>query len=428
MSTTFIARQYALRPTPTQERELLKCCAAARMAFNACNEEASMQAEYKLIRQSIDGTMETPPFAFTAQSKPIGQFTRILKDTHPWLREVHCTIVANAIEDCLKSWKRFFTCCRKQTISPPRYRAKHRFQSFTLRPQKARVIHGEKLALGTVGKVRAVLHDQPAGTIKRVTITRTPSRWIASVSYQSDVEIDVTATLPPVAIDRGIAIAYAASDGRAWEHPKDRLDHIDSRIRKLSRRLARGKKGGARRDRVKQQIARWHQRATAVRSNFNHVVTAELARHQVIAIEDLKIGNMTRSAAGTLETPGKRVAQKSGLNRSILNVGWGEFARQMDYKSARNGGTLIKVPAHHTSQTCAVCGHTAADNRLTQSQFTCRQCGHTDNADTNAARNILTLALTGQMAPVRDVKAREANRESDRHREAVGAQQLEMVI
>mgnify|MGYP003552270696 FL=1 len=98
---------------------------------------------------------------------------------------------------------------------------------------------------------------------------------------------------------------------------------------------------------------------------------------------------MTKSAKGTEEAPGKNVAAKSGLNRSILDQGWYEFKRQLKYKQEWAGGLVILVNPKNTSQTCSICSHTAAENRLSQSQFQCLVCGHTENADLNAAKNIL---------------------------------------
>ena len=102
--------------------------------------------------------------------------------------------------------------------------------------------------------------------------------------------------------------------------------------------------------------------------------------------------NMTASAAGTADAPGCRVRQKAGLNRSILDQGWGEFGRHLEYKLPWRGGQLIKVPAAYTSQTCSACGHVHADNRRDE-QFRCLACGHTDHADVNAAKNILAAGL-----------------------------------
>ena len=109
----------------------------------------------------------------------------------------------------------------------------------------------------------------------------------------------------------------------------------------------------------------------------------------MVAVEDLQIKNMTRSAAGNADKPGKNVAAKSGLNKAILDQGWFEFRRQLDYKLDWNGGMLIAVPPQYTSQTCPCCGHVAKANRKTQAKFECVECGYKNNADVVGAMNIL---------------------------------------
>lgn len=98
---------------------------------------------------------------------------------------------------------------------------------------------------------------------------------------------------------------------------------------------------------------------------------------------------MSASAAGTAEAPGQRVRQKAGLNRAILDQGWAEFRRQLEYKTAARAGTVVAVNPAYTSQTCSCCAGVDAGNRRTQAFFACLACGHTENADVNAARNIL---------------------------------------
>lgn len=116
----------------------------------------------------------------------------------------------------------------------------------------------------------------------------------------------------------------------------------------------------------------------------------------LVAIENLKIRNMTASGQGTVEEPGSRVAQKSGLNRAILNVGWYALERMLRYKMEETGGLLVKVPAAYSSQTCAACGHVDARSRESQAIFCCTACGEVANADINAAKTILARALRGQ--------------------------------
>ena len=121
-----------------------------------------------------------------------------------------------------------------------------------------------------------------------------------------------------------------------------------------------------------------------------HKVSTTICKsHAVVVIEDLKVKGMSASASGTKERPGKNVRQKAGLNRSILDQGWGAFVRMLDYKSAWKGGMVLRVDPRNTSRTCSSCGHVSPDSRKTQTDFLCIFCGFGENADTNAARNII---------------------------------------
>ena len=144
-----------------------------------------------------------------------------------------------------------------------------------------------------------------------------------------------------------------------WKKAKTRVQRIHSRI------------GNARRDSL-------HKTSTAISQN-----------HAMVCIEDLQVRNMSKSAAGTAYAPGRNIQAKSGLNQSILDQGWFEFRRQLDYKLAWNGGWLIAVPPQNTSRTCPCCGYVSAENRQTQARFACVECGFEENADLVGAINVL---------------------------------------
>jgi len=116
---------------------------------------------------------------------------------------------------------------------------------------------------------------------------------------------------------------------------------------------------------------------------------------------------MSASARGTVEEPGRNIKAKSGLNKSILDQGWYEFKRQLDYKLSWSGGILVEVNPRHTSQTCSSCGHRAKENRVSQDIFRCQVCGHEDNADVNAAKNILTVGQMGMACQAYHISGRQ---------------------
>ena len=134
-----------------------------------------------------------------------------------------------------------------------------------------------------------------------------------------------------------------------------------------------------------------------------------------MCIEDLQVRNMSRSAKGNAEQAGKNVRAKSGLNKSILDQGWSEFRRQLQYKMNWNGARLVVVPPHDTSRTCPKCDRVAAENRPTQALFKCVGCGYENHADVVGAMNILArgyrVAACGEAGsgPGRKTRAKPAS-------------------
>jgi len=138
-----------------------------------------------------------------------------------------------------------------------------------------------------------------------------------------------------------------------------------------------------------------HHHIANIRHDYLHKVTTTLSKnHAMIVVEDLKVANMSKSASGTIEKQGKNVKAKSGLNKSILDQGWSMLVGMIEYKQEWRGGLVVKVDPKYTSQTCSSCGHVAKENRLTQAEFSCVECGFSENADLNASRNILAVGHT----------------------------------
>lgn len=130
--------------------------------------------------------------------------------------------------------------------------------------------------------------------------------------------------------------------------------------------------------------------AANIQQNYLHQVSTDISKnHALVVLEDLKVANMSKSASGTLDEPGKMVAAKSGLNRSILDQGWHSFKSMLSYKLGHLGGELLLVDPRYTSQKCSSCGHTEKDNRMSQAEFAFMRCGFRENADVNAAKNVL---------------------------------------
>ena len=238
----------------------------------------------------------------------------------------------------------------------------------------------------------------------RVTMDRA-GRWHVSFAAIPD-PVPAPGNGEVVGIDRGVAVSAALSTGELLYCP-GLPGRQHQRLRRLERRRARAKRGSGRRKQVKRAIARLKSRDADIRKDWCEKTSTSMAsRFDVIRVEDLKIGSMTRSARGTRENPGRNVRQKAGLNRAILQSGWGLLVRRLHDKAP---GRVEKIYPADTSQRCPACGHVAAGSRESQALFRCAACGNTLNADVNAARNIAAgHAVTARGG---DGAARPVNRE-----------------
>lgn len=236
--------------------------------------------------------------------------------------------------------------------------------------------------------------SQPVpGVLKNASVTTERGKWFVSLQVELPNVLPSADLAPTLGIDLGVALFAATSDGQCIG-PLAALKQQQRRLKHAQRAVSRKPKGSRNRRKAVERLGRIHARIAAQRSDWLHKLSTGLADvHPVIAIEDLKVAAMSASAAGTVEQPGQRVRQKAGLNRAILDQGWAEFRRQLDYKCAARGGAVVPVNPAYTSQTCSRCGCVDADNRRTQALFACLACGHSENADTNAAKNILAAGL-----------------------------------
>ena len=221
-------------------------------------------------------------------------------------------------------------------------------------------------------------------------IRREGNRWYAVIAYRVNQEHTVH-NGHAIGVDRNVR-QVADSDGETHRMPG--LERLNARVRRHQRALSRRKKGSNRRKEAVRKVTRAERRLANARKAWLHRTSRKLAdRAGTVVIEKLDTRAMTRSARGTRGTPGTNVRAKAGLNREILHTGWGAMERTLEYKALQ----LIRIPAAYTSQTCRACGVVDANSRRSRADFTCVACGHAQNADLNAARNILASA-TGATA------------------------------
>ncbi len=321
-----------------------------------------------------------------------------------WLAEGPAAAQQHVLRRLDEAYKRFFAGLKEgRRVGSPKF--KHRGQESGIRfpnPKGFRLdAANARLKLPKLGWVRLRMSRQVEGTLRNVSVTRDGARWFVSLQVeQSDIApaLDVAPTL---GIDLGLT-KFAAfseevsctSDGsKASQHyvePLKALAKHQRRLRYAQRAVSRKKKGSANRRKAVDRLGRLYRRIARQRSDWLHKLTTDLANgHAVVALEDLCPSNMTASARGTAEAPGKNVRSKAGLNRAILDAAWGAFARQLAYKLRWRGGRVILVNPAYTSRTCRLCDYESKDNRKSQALFQCVACGHTENADVHAAKNIL---------------------------------------
>nr|WP_191910285.1 RNA-guided endonuclease TnpB family protein [Microbispora cellulosiformans] len=244
-----------------------------------------------------------------------------------------------------------------------------------------------------VGHVRVHQHRPVRGRVKTIGVKREGDRWYVVLACDDVPAEPRPATGAVVGLDMGVACLVTTSGGVHVANPRHLAATAD-RLAEAQRDLARGRRGSTRRRKKAERVAALHGKVRRQRIDYAHKAALTLVRaYDVIVHEDLRIANMTRSASGTIEAPGRNAAQKSGLNRSILDAGWGVFLTVLAYKAESAGRELIAVNPAGTSRTCARCGHCAKDNRLTQAEFVCTACGHAAHADVNATTNILRAGL-----------------------------------
>lgn len=244
-----------------------------------------------------------------------------------------------------------------------------------------------------VGFVHFFNSKKIEGELRNCTVTKNAQgHWYVSIQVRLEAE-PLRQGSGSVGIDMGIAKNMTLSNGTVFEGVSSFKTYKD-RLAVEQRKLSRKVKGSANWLKQKDKVNKVHAKISNIRTDYQQKATTEISKnHAMVVVEALKITNMTKSAKGTADQHGKNVAQKSGLNRSILDQGWGEIRRQLEYKMMWQGGIYVEVDPKHTSQTCPACKHKSAENRTTQSNFTCVECGYSENADFVAANNILSRGL-----------------------------------
>lgn len=304
-----------------------------------------------------------------------------------FLAEAHSQILQQSLKDLKTAFDRFFN--PEIESGYPNFKRKHKHDSFRY-PQGFKLDEGNsRIFLPKIGWVRYRKSYEIDGTPKNITVSRSIDKWYISIQTEQEIADPIPRLENPVGIDMGVARFATLSDG-TYIMPINSFRTHEEKLARLQRKLSRKVKFSSNWKKTQRKIAREHQKIANCRKDFLHKASTTISKnHAFVVIEDLKVQNMSHSASGTKDKPGKNVQAKSGLNKSILDQGWYEFRRQLLYKLQWRGGTLLAVPPQYTSQRCSQCGNVDKNNRQTQEKFKCTSCGFETNADYNAALNIL---------------------------------------
>ena len=369
-------RGYVYRLQPTKEHEALfeQYAGVCRLIWNLALEQRCHH--WRAFQRQSGNSI-----SFASQCRELTE----LRKEFDWIRAVPCAVQQKRLKDLDRAFCRFWSGlakfpqpCRKRTALKVTFDRSISIEKVSKRWGRVR--------LPKIGWVKFRLTRPIKGKICEATVSKTPLGWQISFTCKFDEKIVDNGLT--VGLDRGVIVPIMLSDGTSYSLPAE-IERHERAARRAQRVLSRRKRGSKRYLKAKQRLAKIKARQARARKHWAHVATTRITRrYSGVVIEALKTKNMTSSG------PHKR-----GLNRSILNVGWGQIETMLAYKAAR----LVKVNPAYTSQTCSSCGTVDSQSRESQASFVCTSCGYRDNADRNAANVIL---IRGSTPSVELVEAR----------------------
>lgn len=397
------AYKFLLRPTVRQEQALTEMLRDHRSLYNAALEER--RTAWGTRRVSVRYGMQSAQLSAIRAFDPSGQGRWSFSSQQATLRRLN------------RAFSAFFQRVKTgQKPGYPRFKGAGSFDFVTFpedgdgcrwdsTPQGPQV----RVRMQGVGHVRVHAHRAVQGRVKTISVKREGRRWYVILSCDAVPPQPLAPTGAVVGVDMGIASFLTTSDGEHVDNPRclvrsaDELAEAQRALEKFPRRRKAADRS-ARHRRASEKVAKVYRSVRRRRLDHAHKVALALVQnHDVIAHEALRIMNMTKAPKPKPdpERPGSFLpngsAVKAGLNRSILDAGWGVFLSILHAKAESAGRVVIAVEPRNTSRRCPECGHVAKENRVTQAKFKCIRCGHTAHADVVGALNILGagLALCG---------------------------------
>lgn len=368
---------YRLAPDAAQARQFAQFAGVCRLVWNLALEQRQDHA--RRYRACTGNSL-----SYIGQAREL----TALRAEVDFVRAVHVTPLQRTIKALDEAYRRAWSGLG--SFPRPKRKGEHDAFSFAGREIRVEPLNAKwaRVRLPKIGWIKFRLTRPVDGDVREATVTRTALGWHISFTLAQNGEIaDPGGT---VGIDRGVSVPLMLSDGTSYTLPPS-LAVTERRVIRAQRTVSRRKRGSRRHARAIRRVARLKARQARIRKHWAHEATTGICqRFGGVVVEALRTRNMTRTARGTREAPGRNVRAKSGLNRAILGVGWHRIETMLAYKAAR----FERVDPAYTSQTCAPCGAVDRRSRESQAVFVCAACGHRDNADRNAARVILSRGNT----------------------------------